>query len=268
MMQAWTTRLRIFKFVYEKGTNVALYNAEHSKTYKNLQKKVEKGLNNQIKAVSAEVDHLYALAKAQSTTEQLLQQVGTLIATHKLSNEVELAAYLVWAGEQGGQSALDKLGVQGIFNLKSEKFINYFDDYSKLIIKSVDDTTKEWIAGKIQEGKNNGLSPYEIQQSLINDGKIISKIRAERIVLTETAKAMYEVETEASKRYGIKYWIWRTSLDERVCKICAPLEGLRAKVGEEFPGGYHQPAHVSCRCYTEDEIPDGWDVPGKGWLGE
>ena len=269
MMPQWTTRLRIYKFVYEKGTNVALYNAEHSKRYSNFKKKVEKALNAQIKYVSAQTDMLYVLAKAKNTTAELMQQVGILIAQKKLSGDIELSAYLVWAGEQGGQAAMDKLGIQSIFGLKNQALIDYFDDYSKLIIDSVDNTTKEWIANKIQEGKNNGLNPFQIQETLVNDGKGISMIRAERIVLTETAKAMSTIELEAAKKYGIKRKIWRTSRDDRVDPICTDLEGVEVAIGEEFPGGFQgNPAHVSCRCYIEEVIPEGWILPKDYWEGE
>lgn len=263
------TRLQIEKFVYQKGTNVALYNAEHSKVYQRFQAGLEIALMGQIRYVADYKTHLPLLMSlAKGSVSPLEDQVGILLATVQLENEVELSAYLVWAGTQGGQAALDKMGISGIFGLKDQRLIDYFSDYSKLIIDSVDDYTKEWIAGKIQEGKSLGKTPFEIQQMLIDDGRGITALRAERIVLTETAHAMRVIEQEAARRMGIKEMVWHTSRDERVCEICGPLEGKSKKIDGTYPDGYEgPPAHVSCRCFEEEVIPDGWVLPERIWLG-
>jgi SPP1 gp7 family putative phage head morphogenesis protein len=266
-------RLRIEKFVYEKGTNVALYNAEHDNRYQSFQENLEKALYSQILRIADYKDKLpllMSLAKAKTNaSEQLINQVSVLINTDSLQGKIDLAAYLIWAGEQGGQAFFDKTNIDGIFGLKDEDLISYFNDYSNLIIESVDDYTKQWIATKIQDGKLAGLSPFEIQTMLEEDGKAMSSIRAERIVLTETAKAMTKVELEAARRNGILEKIWRTSLDERVCPTCSPLEGQRRKIDEDFSEGIDgPPAHVSCRCYFEEVIPDGWQMPDNVWQGQ
>lgn len=273
MIHLHNTRIRIEKFVYENGTNVALYNAEHSKRYIAFKKALKKALYSQINAIAEYKDTLpllMSLAKVKPTTSELLGQVSVLVNKNGLYEKVDLSAYLTWAGEQGGQAALDKLGIQAIFGLKDQRIIDYFSDYSRLTINSVDDYTKQWIAGKIQEGKDAGLTPFQIQQLLREDGDAISAIRSERIVLTETAKAMSTVELQAAMRYGIVEKIWRTSLDERVCPICSPAEGERAAIDATFGAVdvSYPPAHVSCRCYLEEVIPDNWVLPDKIWLGE
>lgn len=268
------TRLSIEKFVYEKGTNVALYRAEQAEEYQAFQSDVESGLMKAIRHVADYKDTLpMLLSLAKAAGGPLVDQVGALIATVSLGESTDLSGYLAWAGSQGGQGFLDKLGINGVFGLTNPQLIEYFGNYANLTIDSVDTYTKEWIAGKIQEGKELGLTPFEIQQSLIDDGKNISAIRAERIVLTETAHAMGVIELESIKRAGIKEYIWRTSRDERVCPICSPLEGQRVNTGKSFThpetGAIYQfyPAHVSCRCYIEEVIPDDFVVPEKIWLG-
>lgn len=50
---------------------------------------------------------------------------------------------------------------------------------------------------------------------------------------------------------------WNTREDERVCQICGPLEGLRAKPGGEFRPGIRWPvidSHGNCRCFLT-EVP-------------
>lgn len=272
-MHLHSTRLQIEKFVYSKGTNVALYNAEHSTRYKGFEEAVQKALMSQINAIADYknvLPLLMVLAKIKvNATAELLSQVSVLINKDPLSDKIDLSSYLVWAGTQGGQAFFDKTGINATFSLKDENLIIHFNDYSQLIIDSVDDYTKQWIATKIQDGKVAGLTPFEIQESLIDDGKGITALRAERIVLTETAKAMGTIELAAAKRNNIQEKIWRTSLDERVCPICSPLEGQRKDLADNFSIDVSAPpAHVSCRCYFEDVIPDSWELPAKLWIGE
>jgi len=261
--------------VYKKGTNVALHRVEQSDEYQGFKSDIKKGLTAQIESIAdyhSTIPTLMMLAKGAS--EPLLNQVGALLSKISLDNFVDMSAYLVFAGSQGGQAFLDKLEITSIFGLTNPKLIEYFGNYSNLTIDTVDNYTKEWIAGKIQEGKDQGLSPFQIQQSLIDDGKNITAIRAERIVLTETAHAMGVIEQESALRMGIREEIWRTSLDERVCPICGPLEGQKVDTGKGFTHPesgvvyMYYPAHVSCRCYIEHVIPDDFVIPAKVWLGE
>lgn len=264
------TRLEIEKFVYEKGTNVALYQAEHSPEYTRFQAKLEHELNAQVKYIADPKNHLPILMSlAKATSLEMLQQLGALISTVSLSKDINLSAFLIWAGEKGGQAFFDKLGIKSVFGLRSPKFKEYFQNYSNLLIDSVDDYTKKWIAEVIQEGKSNGLSPFEIAKQLVDDGKGINELRAERIVLTETAKAMSTIKREAAERMGLTKHQWHTSRDERVCPICQPLDDQISDDNGVYEGGQEAPpAHVNCRCYEDDIIPDDWHLPASYWQGE
>lgn len=225
-----------------------------------------KGLFDQIASIANEntVANLLLFTKVN---EPLITQISTLIASKSIAGYIDLEGYLVWAGTLGGQAAIDKLGLEGSFSLKNEELILFFNDHSRLIIDSVDEYTKKWIASQIQQGKVNRSTPYEISQSLISEASGISKVRAERIAITELAYAMALVESEASARLGIEEHIWRTSKDELVCPICLPLDGEVTGIKQDFPGGYTIPAHPSCRCFYEDVIPKAWDIDNV-WLGQ
>lgn len=59
------------------------------------------------------------------------------------------------------------------------------------------------------------------------------------------------------KTQGVDFMKWNTRDDERVCQICAPLDGLLAKPGGEFRPGIRWPvidSHGNCRCYLT-EVP-------------
>lgn len=274
MQSIKATRLRIEKFVYKKGTNVALFNAEQSKEYKKFKEDLQKALMAQIRHIADRTETINTLLlwtkAAQPDNPQLIKEVSIALADETLDNQdIEISGYLTWAGEQGGQAALDKLGVDAIFGLVNKELLDYFDDYTQLLIQTLDETTKKWIAETLQNGKTQGLTPDQISNLLVDEGKGITKIRAERIVLTETAKAMSRVELETYRRYGVEEKIWRTSRDERVCPVCAPMDGERRKVKDNFSQGIEgPPAHVSCRCYMEQVVPDNWETPTTGWTGE
>lgn len=269
MQSMWNDRIKIEGMIYKRGINVALKHAEKSKTYTKFKTDLTHAIAKQIGVISSSPEKIDSLLLLAKTENALLKQVEVFLEKFSVGNEINLQVFLIWAGTQGGQAAMDKLGIQGVFNLKNPEIIKFFGDYSNLRIDTVDDTTKKWIAAKIQEGKDNQLSPKDIAQTLIDEGKGISQQRAETIAVTETSQALVKVETQAAASYGITEKVWRTSLDDRVDEICIGLEGAVADIEGEFDGGYYGgDAHPNCRCYIEEVVPEGWQVPDDPWTGE
>jgi len=261
---------KIERELYKRGFNVALEQAEDTKFYRSFQNQLRKALFSQIKFIandSKKMGSLFALAKIS-----LLRQVGLFLAGKSIGKVIDFKKFLVWGGTRGGQAVLDEVKLEGVFDLTNPEIIDFFDDHSKLLITSVDDFTAKWIAMKIQNGKKEGLGVNEIAKTLIDDGRGITKLRAQRIAMNELINAMTVVELKAAKRYGIKDIIWRTSIDDRVCPICIPLEGEKRKVNGKFPtptGSVEgPPAHVGCRCFLEEVIPSNWVLPSDIWLGK
>ena len=257
---------RIEKAAADAGINVPLHYAEKSKYYKEFTKQLNNAINKQIATVATteNVDRLFLFTKV-NLSPQLLTEIATLLPL--LKELLNLNEFIKRMGELSGQASIERFGIQGKFVMQNKELIKYFEDHSNLIINSVDETTKEWLANKIQAGKSKLLTPKEIAQSILEEGKVISKVRAEMIVLTETANAISVTQKEVAIRYGIKQQAWRTSIDERVCPICAPLEGKVATIGLTFDGYAHPPAHPRCRCFLEDLIPSNWELPVNPWLG-
>lgn len=81
--------------------------------------------------------------------------------------------------------------------------------------------------------------------------------RAETIAVTEVTRAATAAEAAIAAALvlipseeggGEMLPVWYTSLDERVCPVCAPLHGTGESVwGPVSPGG--PPAHPHCRCW-------------------
>lgn len=261
---------RLYKQAQDNDINVGLEIAENSDRYKKFKAKIKSDLFEQVANVARNENYIDTLLMLAKTDNHLQDQAAIFLAYAAINQDWKIAipSYLMWAGSQGGQTFLDKVGIEAVFGLQNRKFIEYFNDHSRLVIDSVNDTTAKWLANVIQESKQNGLAINEIIDTIVSEGKDMSRIRAERIVLTETANAMSLVEIEAAKRIGVDEMIWRTSRDERVCPICGPLYNKRAKIGQEFaPGITRNPAHVQCRCYLDEVLPENWTVPSQVWLG-
>ncbi len=85
---------------------------------------------------------------------------------------------------------------------------------------------------------------------------MFSPVRAERIAVTETTRAVVEGErayvAELERETGQRMIpIWMTANDERVCPICAPRNEKPIK------DGVYPPGHVGCRCGVGWEFPKG-----------
>ena len=76
-------------------------------------------------------------------------------------------------------------------------------------------------------------------------------VRAQMIAVTETTRAFAQGEgivQDYLRRAGLEMKRhWNTSMDERVCPICAPLDGKPEGEWGAYSSG--PPGHVQCRCW-------------------
>ena len=79
-------------------------------------------------------------------------------------------------------------------------------------------TTEKLIAAHIKQGMNQGLSNQEIAKMILEEkDPLINKMRAMRIVRTETHTAANKAIQSAVKSTGFKHdKIWRSTLDDRI----------------------------------------------------
>lgn len=86
---------------------------------------------------------------------------------------------------------------------------------------------------------------------------VFSPARASTIAATEVTRAVSHAEHFAAATFQTPGQaqlspVWHTEEDDRVCDICAPLDGLkREDYADEFPFG--PPAHGNCRCWLDWE---------------
>ncbi len=82
--------------------------------------------------------------------------------------------------------------------------------------------------------------------------------RAERVIVTEMTAGAAE-GGDAARVQLVKRFpklpklrrVWDSTLDKRVCRICAGLHHVVVDADKPFPGGFFdEPAHARCRCAT------------------
>lgn len=89
------------------------------------------------------------------------------------------------------------------------------------------------------------------------------KWRSENIARTESFKAVnygqveiwQQAEDQGITERGKTRKEWVVTIDDRLCPICEPMDGLTAQMGEDFVTGdgtsiSAPPAHPSCRCHV------------------
>lgn len=116
------------------------------------------------------------------------------------------------------------------------------------LVKDIDLTTRQAIRTKVADWIESGRPLSALEKSLETT---FGAARASNIAATEVTRAYAEANKLAWKRAGVTTIEWRSSNDRRVCPICAPLNGKRARLHNgEFGGGIpNPPAHPRCRCW-------------------
>lgn len=104
--------------------------------------------------------------------------------------------------------------------------------------------------------KLNETTEKNIQTAIKNGASRLAAIdEAVRKAVQQRATAieddMNHVALQVATAAAMKEVVWLTEADDRVCKICGPLDGLVAKAGDEFAPGIRWPVvdtHGNCRC--------------------
>jgi SPP1 gp7 family putative phage head morphogenesis protein len=227
----------------------ALDEFEKTEEYRKFLKAVKKSLKKQLKPfTSAEiVGEFNKMAKDKESDAAIDAYIDSF-------DFYGLKQYLIEAAVAGGKNAFDQLGISE--NFKPSPLVQEMvSDRENYLIKSVDDTTKDWIVRQITNGKENAMTNDEIAKLISENIDDITDKRAKTIVNTEVANAMQQAELITYKEQGVGQKIWRTSSDEAVCPICKPLDGKVTGVDDSFIAGVTAaPAHPNCRCYIQADI--------------
>jgi len=249
---------------YELGQNVALDEAEAKQEYKKFLRGVEKTILRQVREVIEHptiIEEAFNLTAKSEANPLIVTLLGKVFRAFNIVFEEENGStvldFLIWSGKEGGQAALEKMGIDASFELTNEGVTAFLADHTNLLIASVDNTTKATLSKLITQAREDLLTSYETAKLIEAEFKSISPVRAEMIAQTELANAVNAVEYETFKRNGVRQLRWVTVMDERVCQICEPLHNTIVNTDSLFANVYlRPPAHIRCRCFLE-EVIDG-----------
>ena len=136
----------------------------------------------------------------------------------------------------------------------------------------------EYAQAKIEEvlAGSEALSASEIKTKL---SEVMPRAKAELIARNETVYAIksgrLEQDEKLAEKYGLKVnLVWRTSHDNKVCPVCAAMDGETVSLGDAFAdtiktadgevvgwehnswndNGRIPDAHPNCRCYFDEVL--------------
>lgn len=127
--------------------------------------------------------------------------------------------------------------------------VEWAKEYSYELVRNLTETSRKVISNAIQKyALTPGMTIGDVQELL---KPAFGSVRAEAISVTEITRSYSEGmnftqrEFEAAGVHMERVWV--TNRDEKVCPICAPLNGKDEKVWKASrPAG--PPAHPRCRC--------------------
>lgn len=257
-------------YLYTAGTNIALLNALEKKESQTFTAKVNRALMLQIFRI-AEIEKIYkilqTIKKQSDPTLEEVQNYWIPFDQSLIQGKTTLFLFLLFAANEGGQAALDKMVPQFQFNLINQGLRQQLQERVDFIVKALDKTGIDWVFSKIKYGIEKNLTAIQIVKLLRQEAKQYAIRRAELITENELMVGMNLLELETFKQNEIEKVKWVTSLDERVCEICSANEAAGfISVGTEFPMGQKTPpGHALCRCYLLPSLPHV--IEGGVWTG-
>lgn len=182
------------------------------------------------------------------------------IFSNEAKTEIEITEYILTSAISNkyySNSYILHLGLN--FNLKKVND-NTLSRIIKKTIKGKNYSNRIW-DNKNQVAKTLKVEIYKFLNGEINVNEIEKVIKArfnsnayntKRLVNTEVARVMEEVNNKWQEEYDIEYVIYSATLDSLTCNDCGEYDGQVFKVNEK---PVKLPKHPNCRC-TYISLPD------------
>jgi len=168
---------------------------------------------------------------------------------------------IAFSGARNGSRALPK-GAQVLVNWDgvNHGILDYLRRYRNTW-DGIVDWTRDRTVPLIDEWIRSGEPLDALEKKL---EFYYSPERAQRIATTEVTKLYAEGNQTTWKESGmVSGNRWMTAMDEKVCPICEPLDGMEVELGENgftTEGGgigvTGPPLHVSCRCWLQPIVDE------------
>jgi len=157
---------------------------------------------------------------------------------------------ILFAGMQSGVGALPpELQTLVNFDVLNTNALKLAKEYRYDLIKGITDTTRKQVQTAMSDWIRNG-DPLNVLEDALNP--IFGQVRAQMISATEVTRIYAQANASAFESTGFVNQVkWNTNQDDRVCPICAPLDGQLFDPNNiaELP-----PAHVNCRCWIQPVV--------------
>lgn len=245
------------------GSNPALERALRSKRAKSFRKYIYSAMLEQANDVVTKklfslINSKLGKAISPEDAEKEIQEIRKAIdevwkGLGIYASPVFFKEYYKYVYETGGQYFLDAYNIPHAFDLTNEKILFGLEGRADLIIKSVDDTTKEWLANQIDKTRAGEFTFQESTDIIMEKIPGMSENRSMTIVRTETNNMVNKGENETARNNGATHKAWMTVGDDRVSDMDAMNEGEGIvgidhifSSGDEIP-----PSHPNCRCTLE-----------------
>lgn len=231
---------------FPKSVN-AYYTAEMRK----MLNKYRLEVNQQILPLLKQHEIVYAMADSAdgllATIYRLIDDIGKLIGSEIMQKIAKawLSKMMSWQVKNGALGQINTINMSRLLQtFRIEDALNNALTENVKLIKSVPERYLQDVKNVIAENFKNGNS-YTSAKHAINEIYQQQGYKIERIARTETAKLNTDVTRLQAKSIGCTHFIWMTAGDERMCNICAPLNGQELPLdGTLLPGH----VHVNDRC--------------------
>lgn len=215
-----------------------------------------------------------------------LERVNDLInwTAYRLGNTNELLNELAWQREEEllKQILLNHLEYAAEIGFmyakdQTKRTVNasvYDKRMQKLLLKraqfsakKITDATKERLIAKLITEIELRPKAFTAAAFPLDISKLVQEaieevfddlFKAKTIADSEIIDGIMDGAFHYAREADLKYKIWQTQEDEKVCPICEPLDGKRVKIDDVFDtsgGEVDLPPdpHLSCRCYVDFE---------------
>jgi SPP1 gp7 family putative phage head morphogenesis protein len=169
---------------------------------------------------------------------------------------------LLWAvSDIGVNASAERMATQGLIAETSGALITaqtQATQRANVALAQIADTLTQQMRDSIAAWEQSGLGVEELVKRL--DDVVFSQARAEMIATTEGTGGFAIGTDEMARLAGVQIMQWYSMRDERVCQVCAPMDGKRRYINGRYPPDAPvqnpPPAHPRCRC-GEVEILTG-----------
>ena len=163
-------------------------------------------------------------------------------------------------GAEGGvgvqQAVVQGMGIDIDWTLPFTEAANWARRHGAALVTRVTQTTKDRIRSVVGNWIETPDRTLPDLWKQLQEDHAFSRSRAKLIATTETTRAYAEGEIVGARTLEKEGWFgyvkeWQTAMDDRVCPICEPLQGVTVQTTKgEFAGGLQgPPAHPGCRCW-------------------